>query len=480
VPKHFVVVGAGVGGLAIALRLAHRGHRVTVLEKTDAVGGRNRRVTVGNCRFDGGPSLMMMLDPFRRLYRDVGECMEDHLQLSLCDPTYRVYFGDGSHIDASPNMARMVAEIRRLSGPEDAAKYPGFLGRLADMYREAIPAFVERNYESVLDLARPRAIQLALRHGLLGSLAGKVKATFRDPRLQNLFMLQTMYLGLSPYAAPYVYAVLAFMEYGEGVWYPHGGLPRISESIAEQAQLRGAEIRLNTPVDRIEGRRVFFGGECLEADAIICNADLPYAEKSLLGRTTPKGRGYSCSAYVLYIEYEGRLEGMSHHTIALGKEFEANLTQIFDRFEIPEDPAFYVALSNRTEPEVAPPGFENLYLLVPSPNLTHAFSERDAGELQDRVFARLGQIGGFRRENIRNMRQVTPTDWAENLNLDRGAAFGLSHEFRQSVCFRPANRDRENPSLYYVGASTTPGNGLPMVLIGAELVEQRLRAEGRL
>jgi len=129
---------------------------------------------------------------------------------------------------------------------------------------------------------------------------------------------------------------------------------------------------------------------------------------------------------------------------------------------------------------VAPPGFENLYLLVPSPNLTHAFSERDAGELQDRVFARLGQIGGFRRENIRNMRQVTPTDWAENLNLDRGAAFGLSHEFRQSVCFRPANRDRENPSLYYVGASTTPGNGLPMVLIGAELVEQRLRAEGRL
>lgn len=480
--KHFLVVGAGIGGLATALRLAHRGHRVTVLEKTDQVGGRNREVRVGGCVFDGGPTLLMMLEPFRRLFADVGEQMEDHLRIVQCDPNYRVFFADGERLDCTSNMARMIQNIRRLSGPEDAARYPAFLGRLADLYHASMPAFVERNYDSVLDLLRPESLAIALRHGMLGNLAKGVDKTFRDPRLRNVFCLQTMYLGLSPYRAPWVYAVLAYMEYGEGIWYPEGGMVEISRSIARLAEARGATIRLESPVARIEGTRVTLeSGEVLAGDAVICNADLPYAERALL--KTPDrqpGRRYSCSAFLMYLDYAGEIPELLHHNVILGGDFAGNLDQIFDRYEMPDDPAFYAAISAKTDPAKAPEGHLNLFLLVPCPNLAHDFAAEDACALQEKVFARLERETAFDRDRVRGIRTVTPRDWAEQLNLDRGAAFGLSHDFFQSVCFRPSNRCRSEKGVYFVGASTAPGNGLPMVLISAELAEARLAQDGYL
>ncbi|MGV3615331.1 MAG: phytoene desaturase family protein [Fimbriimonas sp.] len=475
--KHIVVVGAGLGGLATALRVAHRGHRVTVLEKTDQVGGRNRRVRVGECEFDGGPTLMMMLDPFRKLFADVGERLEDHLELSLCDPNYRVFFQDGTRLDCTSNTARMVAQLREKFGAEAAARYPGFIGRLGDLYHASMGPFVRRNYDSPLDLASPQALAVCAKHGMLGNLAKGVAREFSDPRLRALFCLQTMYLGLSPYDAPWVYAVLVYMEYGEGVWYPKGGMVEIGHAVARLAEARGAEIRLNAPVAKVEGKRVVLeSGETIEADAVVCNADLPYAERELLGDAPPKAeaRRYSCSAYMMYIDHEGEIPELLHHNIVLGRDFEGNLEQIFQRHEIPDDPAFYAALSRKADPPKAPAGHENLFLLVPCPNLGHDFTEADARTIQDRVFGRLERETSFDRGRIRGMKTTTPYDWAGELNLDRGAAFGLSHDLMQSICFRPSNRSKTHPGVYFVGASTVPGNGLPMVLISAELAEERL------
>lgn len=481
--KNFIVVGAGLGGLATALRLAHRGHRVTVLEQTDQVGGRNREVRVNDCVFDGGPTLMMMLDPFNRLFSDVGEKLSDHLSISLCDPNYRVFFpqeGVRNRLDCTSNMALMKRSIEAFANAEDASKYPEFIGRLGEMYRECIPAFVRRNYNSPLDLATPGSAALALKHRMLSNLAKEVERTFADPALRQLFCLQTMYLGLSPYAAPYVYGVLAYMEYGEGIWYPDGGMIQICRSVARMAEKRGATIRLNTKVTKIEGSSVCLeSGETLTADAIICNVDLPYAERELLGEA-PKKRRYSCSAYMMYMDYEGELPELLHHNIVMGSDFFENLDQIFNRSEIPTDPAFYVALSSKTDRTKAPPGHENLYVLVPSPNLDHQFSDADGADLQQKIFRRLAKESSFRPENVRAMKTYSPHNWQDDLGLDKGAAFGLSHDFMQSVCFRPANRSKSNPHLFFVGASTTPGNGLPMVLIGAELVEDRLQKAGHL
>jgi phytoene desaturase len=483
--KHFVVVGAGLGGLATALRLAHRGHRVTVLEKTDQVGGRNREVTVNGCTFDGGPTLMMMLDPFYKLFADVGEQLEDHLEITLCDPNYRVFFADGERLDCTSNMARMIRQIERLSGPDAAAKYPQFIGRLAELYHDSIPNFVRRNYDSPLDLARPGSAAIAARHRMLGNLAKGVARYFDDPRLQMLFCLQTMYLGLSPYQAPYVYAVLVYMEYGEGIWYPKGGMVEICRSVARLAERKGAEIRLNSPVAQIEGNRAILeSGEVVVGDAIVCNADLPYAEKNLTPNDPKTQRPskplrHSCSAYMMYMDYAGQIPELLHHNIVLGGDFFRNLDQIFNRHEIPDDPAFYSAISSKTDPQKAPQGHENLYVLVPCPNLDHSFTKDDGCELQEKVFRRLQHETSFDPDRVRAMKTYSPNDWSGELNLDKGAAFGLSHDFMQSVCFRPGNRSKANPNLYFVGASTVPGNGLPMVLISAELVEDRLLRDGQ-
>lgn len=477
--KTAIVIGAGLGGLATALRLAHRGVKVTVLEKTGEVGGRNRRVRVGECDFDGGPTLMMMLDPFKRLFTDVGERMEDHLEIELCDPSYRVFFGDGTRIDGTPNVARMVEQIEAMSGRGEAERYGRLLGDLAELYRISIPNFVRRNYDSVLDLARPKDLGLVLKHHMLSNLAKRMEGYVDDPRLRMLFTFQTMYLGLSPYDAPFVYGVLTYMEYGEGIWYPKGGLPAITDKVAELAEARGAEIRLNSPVKEIRGNQVELeSGETLSADVVVCNADLPYAEKALRGKAEKKRR-YSCSAYLMYMDYEGELPELLHHNVFFGKDFKGNLDAIFHApLHVPDDPAFYVCVSGRSEPERTVPGHENVFVLVPSPNLDYAMTPADEEKIQKRVFERLCGASGFDRANVRAMKTYGAADWAGDLNLDKGAAFGLSHDFLQSVCFRPSNRDKENRQLFYVGASTAPGNGLPMVLISAELAEERILRSG--
>ncbi|MCU0315092.1 MAG: phytoene desaturase family protein [Fimbriimonadaceae bacterium] len=476
--KSFIVIGAGLGGLATALRLAHRGHQVTVLEKTDQVGGRNREHRLNDCHFDGGPSLMMMLDPFRKLYRDVGERMEDHLQISLCDPSYRVFFADKSRIDGTPNVALMLEQIERLCGPAEAAKYPQFLGELAKLYHVAIPHFVRNNFPNPWSYASPAQLQRVLSTRMLGNLSKKVARTFKDERLQMLFSFQTMYLGLSPYDSPWVYGTLTYMEYGEGIWYPQGGLPAISQSVARLAEERGATIRLNAPVQRVDGKSVVLeSGETLSGDIIISNSDLPYTERALENKT-PKSFKYSCSAYVMYIDYQGTLPEMLHHNVFFGKDFRGNLNSLFHELKTPEDPAFYACISKRSQADRAPSGHENLFILVPCPNLDLPWDAETERITQNAVFDRLSSEVGFERSRIRGLESRTPLDWRNELNLERGAAFGISAEFIQSAFFRPDNRSKYNKSLYHVGASTRPGNGLPMVLISAELIEERLIREG--
>jgi phytoene desaturase len=477
--KHFIVVGAGVGGLGVAMRLAHRGHRVTVVEKTDAVGGRNRREQVGQSRFDGGPTLLMMLDPFKKLFADVGEDFDTRVPNRLCDPSYRVFFADGTRFDGTTNVPVMTERIRTMSGDAEAAKYPGFLSELKALYEESIPHFVRKNYRSLWDFASPAQLKRVLQHHMLGNLAKRIKQRFQDKRLQMIFSFQTMYLGLSPNDAPWVYATLAYMEYGEGIFYPEGGLGSISDTMAHIAQEKGVQIRLNSPVEKIEGRRVHLvGGEIIEGDVVVANADMPYAQRELAAAAPKRNLRYSCSAHLMYIDYEGDLEGFEHHNVVFGADFDGNLDAIFHNLRLPEDPAFYVCISKRSDPEAAPDGRINLFVLVPCPNLDCPMDESMVNQLEGQVFDRLAKEGGFDRTKVREIKRRGPNEWRNELNLERGAAFGISHDLFQSAFMRPQNRSKSNPDLYFVGASTVPGNGLPMVLISAELIEERLIHEG--
>jgi phytoene desaturase len=488
--RRFIVVGAGLGGLATALRLAHRGHEVTVLEKTGEVGGRAKSVQVGGCRFDAGPTLMMMLDPFRKLFADVGERMEDHLDVRLCDPLYRVFFADGSQIEGTVRRDEMAARVRALAGSRDEAGYRRLLTDLETLYRDAVPNFVRKNFDGLGDFASPRQLALVARHHMVDNLARRAATYVHDDRLRMLFTFQTMYLGLSPFDAPWVYAVLTYMEYGEGIWYPMGGMAEVPRVVARLAEARGATIRLNAPVRSVDGTTVTLeNGETLRADAVIVNADMPYAVDRLLEgqsqgpRRLPLAKPasalrHSCSAFMAYMDYDGELPGLLHHNVFFGADFKGNLEAIFrEPLRVPDAPAFYACVSSKTEPGLAPPGRSNLYVLVPCPNLDAPLTPADEQKMLAHVQRRLCEAGGFDPDRVLALRTYGPRDWAADLNLSRGAAFGLSHDFWQSAFFRPSNRDRA-PGLYYVGASSQPGNGLPMVLVSAELVEHRLVRDG--
>lgn len=473
--KHFVVVGAGLGGLATALRLAHRGHRVSVFEKTDQVGGRNRFEWVEDCRFDGGPTLLMMLDPFEKLFRDVGEDFHHHVSISLCDPSYRVHYADGTTIDGTPNMAQMLRQIERLAGAKEASAYPDFIGRLAALYDASIPYFVRNNFFNPLSFASPRQVGRVLKHKMLSNLAKRVQHTFQDERLRMLFSFQTMYLGLSPYDAPWVYSTLAYMEYGQGIWYPKGGLPVISNAVAALAQDRGAQIHLGSPVKSVSRDGVTLeSGEQISADGVIVNADLPYARTTLQAKPPRSPWRNSCSAYVLYLKVRGDLPGLLHHNVFFGADFKGNLNSLFHELKPIDDPAFYACVSKRSDSNAAPEGYTNLYLLIPCPNQRLNFNQDQQIRLKSQVYARLTKEVGFDQSQIVAEKSRDPNSWASELNLHQGAAFGLSADTFQSAFMRPKN---VHEGVYYVGASTVPGNGLPMVLISAELIEDRLHRE---
>ncbi len=473
--KHVVIVGAGIGGLATALRLSHRGCQVTVLEKNKVAGGRIIREQVGDCQFDGGPTLLMMLDPFRKLYKDVGEDFDKCLSVSLCDPSYRVFYPSGVRFDGTTNLSVMTDRIERLSGKADALQFPPFMAELKRLYDESIPHFVRNNYRSLRDFAAPEQLVRVVRNHMLSNLSKRVKQRFTDPRLHQLFSFQAMYLGLSPHDAPWVYATLAYMEYGEGIFYPQGGLTAITDSILELARERGVSVRLNSPVKSINGSTVTLeSGEMIVADVVVANADMPYVDRELHRTPTRRKLRYSCSAHLIYLDYEGELDELEHHNVFFGGDFDGNLKALFKDHKMPEDPAFYACISKKSDPAVAPDGHLNLMILVPVPNMDCKHSKADTEKLENEVFDRLVSEVKFDRSKVKGIKRRGPSEWNSEFNLDKGAAFGISHDLFQSAFMRPQNRSKTNPNLYFVGASTVPGNGLPMVLISAELVEQRL------
>ncbi|MBL8049335.1 MAG: phytoene desaturase [Chthonomonas sp.] len=473
--RQIAIVGAGMGGLALALRLTHAGHRVTVFEKNAEIGGRNRPQTVAGCRFDSGPTLLMMLDPFRKLFADVGEDFATRVPHKLCDPSYRVFYADGTTIDGTTNLPLMTERIRALAGEKDAVAYPGFLRDLKALYDVAIPQFVRKNYRGLGDFSRPAQLQTVVRHGMLGNLARRVDRLFTDPRIRMLFSFQTMYLGLSPFQAPWVYSTLAYMEYGEGIFYPEGGMARLAETIADLACQRGMDLRLGAEVAGVAGREVALkGGETYKFDTVVFNADMPYAQRQLQGQPPRRKLRYSCSAHMMYCAVEGDLPGLEHHNVFFGPDYRGNLESIFTRLDEPREPAFYACVSSKTDASAAPVGMSNLMVLIPCPNLDYPLDAAATERIENYAFERLN----LDRSRIRGIERKTPAMWQSELNLERGAAFGISHDLRQSAFMRPQNWSPQNPDHYFVGASTVPGNGLPMVLISAELAEAAMRQNG--
>lgn len=481
-----VVIGAGLAGLAAACHLTGRGYEVTVVDRADIPGGRSGQLVQDGFTFDTGPTVLTMRDLVAEALRAVDTEIGEVLPMRRLDPAYRARFADGSTIHVRSGREAMRQEIADTCGSVDAAAFDDFVDWLRKLYVVEMPHFIDRNYNSPLDLvSSPRAAATLLRLGAFGRLGAAVRKRFRDPRLQKLFSFQAMYAGLAPDDALALYAVITYMDSIEGVWFPEGGMHAVPSALAGAAEKAGATFRYGEDVQAILRRSDNGGvagirlasGEQLSADAVVCTLDLPVAYEYLLPdikppRATAKGQ-YSPSAVVWHVGVRGTPDpGIAHHNIHFGAQWGEAFDALMKHGQLMPDPSRLVTVPSVDDPTFAPPGSSTLFVLEPVPNLSGHVDWRSEGpRMRDRLHAFLGEQGY--PDDVVTEELVTPLDW-ERQGMRQGTPFSLAHTFAQTGPFRPANVIKSVPGLVFAGSGTVPGVGVPMVLISGKLAARRV------
>lgn len=482
--KHVVVIGAGVGGLASAVRLAAAGYRVTVVERHEGPGGRAGTWRSEGFTFDTGPSLVMMLECWRDLFAAAGRRLEDYLSLVQIDPCYRLTFTDGSTFEMTSQLNRLVENMEALE-PGAGARVHRWLAETGELYHGGL-AFIRRNMHNPLSMMNISAIGARGGMRALGDLQAMARRHFRDERLQQAITFQTLYLGISPYRSPGVYGLLAHSEVAGGIHYPMGGMHQLPLALERLGAELGVEYLYESPVTRLErdaGRitaATTADGRRLTADVFVANSDLPWTYQELLGEKLPTllPPRFSCSVVLLYLGVNRTYPGLMHHNLAVTNDLRQDCEAMFVRKEMPDAPPFYLVAPTRTDPGQAPAGCESLFVLVlaPSQDPARPIDWSVVGpQVEARTIERLERFGlTDLRRHIVTRQLVTPATFTERFGNLRGEAFGLDHGITQIGYFRPHNRHAQHRNLYFVGQSTHPGCGLPMVLISAECLAQRL------
>ncbi len=485
--RHVVVVGAGPGGLAAAVLLAHAGVRVTVVERSGYVGGRTSTFQAQGFRFDHGPTFFHYPQVLEGILDSVGYNLWNELNLIRLDPQYRLVFGAGGEMLASPNVARMEAEVARLCA-RDAPHLRRFLNDNRRKLQQFKP-FLETSFDSWRDTIQPKLLQLLPILKPWRSLNSELGRYFSDERVRLGFSFQSKYLGMSPFECPSLFTILSFLEYEYGVFHPMGGCGSVTLALARIARQLGVEIKLNTPVEQvmISGRQATGvrvpDGE-IRADAVVINADFARAMSKLIPpehrrRWTDKKLDktrMSCSAFMLYLGLRGTYKDISHHTIYVAKDYMRNMDEIGRDHILSDDPSYYVQNACVTDPGLAPPGKSTLYVLVPVTHLHESINwDEHRARYRELVLNKLADLGaGDIRSRIEYERILTPKDWDTGFEVHKGAVFGLTHNWTQMLHLRPRNRFDELDSVYLVGGSTHPGSGLPVIFESARISSRLL------
>lgn len=493
--KSVVIIGAGMGGLAAALRLRHMGFDVTVVEKQKRPGGRSNVLQEHGFRVDIGPTILVMKETFEETYRFVGQDLNARVKFAALDPNYRIYFHDNTHIDLYNSMAKLSAEVERVE-PGVTERLFRFIGDSAKKYELGMD-FVARNYDHITDLANPVAGLRLLETRAYRNLYGEVSRYFKTDKLRKAFSFHSMFLGLSPMDALAMYSLITYADLVEGMSYPLGGIYSIIEDMVKLAGEMGVTIRTSAPVAEIEvangqarGVRLE-SGERIPAEIVVSNADLVYTYQKLLPATHRRRYtdarlarlDYACSGYLLFLGVDRQYTHMRHQALYFSEDYRANLDAIFRTRTLPVDPSFHLNNPTVTDPNLAPPGHSVLYLLAPMPNLQGDVNwDAAAPIVREKLYRQLERLVDPEiRKHVVWEREYRPTDWLNDINAPYGVAFGsLAHGFFQSSYFRPHNKDRDVQGLYFVGQATYPGIGMPMVMLSARLLGERLAADYRL
>ncbi|CAM3558743.1 phytoene desaturase family protein [Kibdelosporangium persicum] len=473
------MVGAGLAGLSCTLHLLGAGRQVTLLETAPTPGGRAGRTRIGDYTVDSGASVLTMPELIEDALARVGAPMLDLVKL---DPAYRAHFADGSTIHVHSDAAAMEDEIRRAAGPKDALGYRELRRWLSELYRVERDSFIGANFDSPLDLLGSRLASLIALGGF-GRLGPAIAKHLSDDRLRRLFSFQSLYAGVPPRRALAAYAVIAYMDTIAGVWFPRGGVAAVAEHMAQAASKAGADVRYSCGAAWLErvGSRVTAvrttSGERILCDAVVLTPDLPVA-RGLLGlpsrRVVPLQ--WSPSAVVLHAGVNRSWDSLGHHTIFFGDAWDRTFDEITRRGTLMSDPSLLVTRPTATDPALAPQGREVVQVLAPCPNLRTSRIDwpRVGPAYRDELVGVLERRGltGF-GESIEVEELVTPAEW-EARGMGAGTPFSLAHSFRQTGPFRPRNLVSGVDNAVLAGCGTTPGVGIPPVVISGRLAAQRI------
>jgi phytoene desaturase len=486
--KSVAVIGAGIGGVATAIKLAQSGFNVTVYEKNPAPGGRASQTIREGHRFDLGATIFLMPEIYRETFANLDINLDEFIEFIPMTTLYQLYFDDGSVLDFTTDEKKMESQLEAME-PGSYLRMKAYLDKGYGFLQLGLSKLLGRNFYRLFDFVNFANVGLLIKLKAHVRHQTFVSRYFKHPHLQMAFTFQNIYVGQSPYEAPALFSMLPAAELLEGSMFPKGGMNKIATSLVEHAEKLGVKFVCSKPVSRILTDRkmvhglLFEDGTRAAADIVVGNADLPYIYSNLLPDKRPAARikklRHACSALVFHWGIDKLYPGLAQHNVFLTDQYRQALDSIFTDKSLSADFCFYVHSPVRTDVTAAPEGQDSLSVVIPVGHI-------DPAKPQDwsyiRQMARKGVIARLEKLGWENLEEhikfeicYLPNTWESMFHVSRGATFGsLGHNIMQMGYFRPHNRHPRYRNLYFAGGSTHPGNGIPLVLLSAKLTSERI------
>ncbi|MGI8556609.1 MAG: phytoene desaturase family protein [Pyrinomonadaceae bacterium] len=484
--KKIIIIGAGLGGLSAACRLAKHGFEITVLEKNETVGGKVNFVEAEGYKFDTGASLLMMRHILEDLFTACGKRVEDYLEIVSLEPICRYFWTDKTVFDASPNIEKTEREIEKLE-PRDVENFRQYLTDSKQKYEIAERTFLAKSLNDLPQLLRPSNLADLLKISTLKTLDRHNANYFRSAKLRQLFNRFATYNGSSPFQTPATFALIPYVEFGLGAWYVRGGMYKIPQALEKLARELGVKILTNAEVEKIivkdkkavgaELKR----GENLASDFVISNADAVETYRNLLPIENKKfqSREPSSSGFVLLLGTRRKFPPLAHHNIFFSDDYKAEFEAIFKRKIPAPNPTIYVCAASVTDSTQAPDGCENLFVLVNAPDTNSATDwKKEKQSYRNLIIKKLEDFGLQSLENSIDFEQmITPADFEKKYRANRGSIYGISSNGIFSAFLRVPNKSKTIENLYFVGGATHPGGGIPLVLLSGKMAAEMIEKQ---